>query len=164
MAWNMFGRGWYLDGISGKDVGWGFYRKDGDAGVNAKHEALGLSNTKRLGLWEKGQQRRLRRSSWWWWGRGWRRPRGMVWLEAKWYLACFLFSFCVYRGNKSVYLKNYFRGSWVSQSVTRLTLAQDVISWFVSSSPASAVSTEPPSDPPSLSAPPPCSLSLKNKH
>ena len=67
------------------------------------------------------------------------------------------------------------RGAWVAQSVERLTLAQVMISPFVSSSPASgsvltAQSLEPASDSvyPSISAPLPLtlslSLSLKNKH
>ena len=58
-------------------------------------------------------------------------------------------------------------GVWVAQSVKRLTLAQVMISLFVSSSPVSgsvliARSLEPASDSvsPSLSAPPPLSLSL----
>ena len=55
-------------------------------------------------------------------------------------------------------------GNWVAQSVKRPTLAQVLISWFVSSSPAldSAVSTEPTWDllPPSLSVPFTVSLSL----
>ena len=53
------------------------------------------------------------------------------------------------------------RGAWVAQSVKRLTSAQVMNSWFVSSSPASgsvltAQSLEPASDSvsPSLSAPP----------
>ena len=76
----------------------------------------------------------------------------------------------------SLSLKNKLkRGTWVAQSVKRLTLAQVVISQFVSSSPASgsvltAQSLEPASDSvsPSLSVPSPLmlsfSLSLKNKH
>ena len=65
-----------------------------------------------------------------------------------------------------------FRGAWVARSVKRLTLAQVTISRSVSSSPASgsvltAQSLEPALDSVShsLSAPPPCylSLSLKNK-
>ena len=67
------------------------------------------------------------------------------------------------------------RGAWVVQSVKRPTLAQVMISWFLSSSPMSgsvltAQKLEPASDsvPPSLSAPPPLALSLtlslKNKH
>ena len=62
------------------------------------------------------------------------------------------------------------RGTWVAQLVKRLTSAQVMISWFVSSSPASgsvppAQSLEPASDSvfPSLSAPP-HPFSLKNKH
>ena len=57
-------------------------------------------------------------------------------------------------------------GAWVAQSVKRPTSAQVMISWFVSSSPASgsvltAQSLEPGSDSVSPSAPPP--LALKNK-
>ena len=59
------------------------------------------------------------------------------------------------------------RGAWVAQSVKRLTLAQVMISWFTSSSPASgsvqtAWSLEPVSDSvsPSLSDPPPFMLCL----
>ena len=55
----------------------------------------------------------------------------------------------------------HFRGAWVARSVERPTSAQAMISWFVSSSPASgsvltARSLEPASDSvsPSLSAPP----------
>ena len=66
------------------------------------------------------------------------------------------------------------RGAWVAQSAKRQTSAQVMISWYVSSSPASgsvltALSTEPASDSvsPCLSAPPllalGTSLSLKNK-
>ena len=64
------------------------------------------------------------------------------------------------------------RGAWVAQSVKRLTSAQVMISWSVSSSPAwgsglMAQSLEPASDSvsPSLSAPPPFMLCLylKNK-
>ena len=73
--------------------------------------------------------------------------------------------------------KNFW-GAWLAQSVKRPTSAQVMISWFVSSSPASgsglmAQSLEPASDSvsPSLSAPPPLMLclsvslshSLKNK-
>ena len=62
-------------------------------------------------------------------------------------------------------------GAWVAQSVERLTLAQVMISQFVSLSPVSdsvlaAQSMEPASDSvsPPLSAPPPTrALSLKNK-
>ena len=69
-------------------------------------------------------------------------------------------------------------GTWVAQLVERLTSAQVMISWFMSSSPAlgsvlTAQSLEPASDSvsPSLSVPPPLmlclsfsfSLSLKNK-
>ena len=59
------------------------------------------------------------------------------------------------------------RGAWVAQSVKRPTLAQVMISWSVSSSPASgsvllAQSLEPVSDSvsPSLSDPSPFMLSL----
>ena len=59
------------------------------------------------------------------------------------------------------------RGTWVAQSVKRLTSTQVVISWSVSSSPASgsvltAQSLEPASHSvsPSLSAPPPFMLCL----
>ena len=59
------------------------------------------------------------------------------------------------------------RGAWVAQSVERPTLAQVMISWCVSSSPASgsvltAQSLEPVSDSvsPSLSDPPPFMLCL----
>ena len=64
------------------------------------------------------------------------------------------------------------RGAWVAQSVKRLTSAQVMISWSVGSSPVSgsvltAQRLEPASGSvsPSLSAPPPLSLSvsLKNK-
>ena len=64
------------------------------------------------------------------------------------------------------------RGSWVAQSVERLTSAQVMISWFVSLSPASgsvltAQSLKPASDSvsPSVSALTPLTLcvSLKNK-
>ena len=66
-------------------------------------------------------------------------------------------------------------GTWVAQSVKRPTLAQVMISWFVSSSHMSgsmltAQSLEPASDSvsPSLSAPPLLMLarvlSFKNKH
>ena len=58
-------------------------------------------------------------------------------------------------------------GAWVAQSVEHLTLAQVIISQFVSSSPVSgsglmAQSLEPASDSvsPSLSAPPPFMLCL----
>ena len=58
-------------------------------------------------------------------------------------------------------------GTWVAQSVERPTSVQIMISWFVSSSPASgsvltAQSLEPASDSvsPSLSAPPPLILCL----
>ena len=71
--------------------------------------------------------------------------------------------------------KLYTWGTWVIQSVERLTSAQVMISWIVSSSLMSgsvltAQSLEPASDSvsSSLSAPPPLmlslSLSLKNKH
>ena len=60
-----------------------------------------------------------------------------------------------------------FWGTWVAQSVEPLTLAQVMISWFVSSSPVSgfvltAQSLEPASDSvsPSLSAPPSLALCL----
>ena len=74
-----------------------------------------------------------------------------------------------------VHLKNnYSWDAWVAQSVKRPTLAQVMISWFVSLSPASdsvltAQSLEPASDSvsPSLSAPPLfilcLSLSIINK-
>ena len=59
------------------------------------------------------------------------------------------------------------RGAWVAQPIKRPTWAQVMISWFVSSSPASgsvltAQSLEPASDSvsPSLSAPPPFMLCL----
>ena len=62
------------------------------------------------------------------------------------------------------------RGAWVAQSVKPPTSAQVMISWFVGWSPASgsvliAQSLEPVSDSvsPSLSAPPPLALCLKNK-
>ena len=58
-------------------------------------------------------------------------------------------------------------GAWVAQSIKRLTSAQVMISWSVSSSPASgsvltARSLEPASDSlsPSLSLPLPCSYSV----
>ena len=61
----------------------------------------------------------------------------------------------------------HYRGSWVTQSVKRPTLAQVMISQFVSLSPAAgsvltARSLEPASDSvsPSLSAPPPLVLCL----
>ena len=62
-------------------------------------------------------------------------------------------------------------GAWVAQSVECLTLAQVMIPCFVGLSPMSgsvlmAQGLEPASDSvsPSLSAPPPLSLSSKNKH
>ena len=62
------------------------------------------------------------------------------------------------------------RGTWVAQSVKRLTSAQVTISRSVSSSPAwgsvlTAQSLEPASDsvPPSLSAPPQLMLCLSQK-
>ena len=81
--------------------------------------------------------------------------------------------------NLDVNLKNKIkiknRGTWVAQSVERPTLAQVMISQFVSLSPASgsvltARSLEPGSDSvsPFLSAPPPLaralSVSVKNKN
>ena len=64
------------------------------------------------------------------------------------------------------YRNSNVRSGWLAQSVKRLTSAQATISRFVSSSPASgsaltAQSPEPASDSvsPSLSAPPPLSLS-----
>ena len=61
----------------------------------------------------------------------------------------------------------YFRGAWVAQLVKHLTLAQVLISRFMSSSPTlgsvlTAQSLEPASDSvsPSLSAPPPLMLCL----
>ena len=70
-------------------------------------------------------------------------------------------------------IKNkFFRGTWVAQSVERLTSAQVMISRFVGSSPTSgSVLLEPALDSmcASLSAPPPLmlclshSLALKNK-
>ena len=80
---------------------------------------------------------------------------------------------------RTLYFKySQFRGAWVAQSVKHLTLAQVMISRFVSLSPVSgsvltAQSLEPASDSvsPSLSAPPPIrtlslslSLSKTNKH
>ena len=74
--------------------------------------------------------------------------------------------------NNTVLFKNLFRAGWVAQWVRRPTSAQVVISWFVSSSPASgsgltAWSLEPASDSvsPSLSALPllTCCLYLRNK-
>ena len=69
-----------------------------------------------------------------------------------------------------IFKKKKIRGSWVAQSVERPTSAQVTISQSVSSSPASgsglmAQSLEPASDSvsPSLSAPPPFTLCLKNK-
>ena len=67
------------------------------------------------------------------------------------------------------------QGTWMAQSVKHPTLAQVMISCFVSSSPAlgsvlTAQSLEPASDSasPSFSAPPPlalcCSVSLKSKY
>ena len=68
------------------------------------------------------------------------------------------------------HLKNVFRGTWVAQSVKCVTLAQVMISKFVSLSPASgsvltAQSLETASGSPSLSdpSPPILFLSLKNK-
>ena len=63
------------------------------------------------------------------------------------------------------------RGAWGAQSVKRPTSAQVMISWLVSSSPASgsvltAQSLEPASgsvSPPSLPLPHSCSVSLENK-
>ena len=72
---------------------------------------------------------------------------------------------------KAVNLEGLKRGAWVAQSVKHPTLAQVMISWLVGSSPTSgsvltAQSLEPASNSvsPSLSAPPPLMLSLKNKH
>ena len=66
-----------------------------------------------------------------------------------------------------VYQKIKFGGTWVAQSVKCLTPAQVMISWFMSSSPASgsvltAQNLEPASDSvsPFLSAPPPLALCL----
>ena len=57
--------------------------------------------------------------------------------------------------------KNWMRGAWVAHKVERLTSAQAMISWFVSSSPVlrsvmTAQSLQPASDSvfPSLSSPP----------
>ena len=64
-----------------------------------------------------------------------------------------------------------FRGGWVAESVKYQTLAQVMISWFVSSSPTSgsvltARSLEPASDSvfPSLFAPPLLTLCLSKKN
>ena len=64
-------------------------------------------------------------------------------------------------------LKTLYRGTWVAQSFKRLTSAQVMTSWFMSSSPASgsvltAQSLEPASDSvsPSLSGPSPLELCL----
>ena len=78
--------------------------------------------------------------------------------------------------HSSVDLRGKWRGSWVAQSVERLTSAQVMISQFMSSSPTlgsvlTAQSLDPASDSvsPSLSAPSPLmlclslSLSLKNE-
>ena len=66
---------------------------------------------------------------------------------------------------------NKCRGSWMAQLVKHLTLAQVMTSWFESSSPMlgsvlTAQSLEPASCSmaPSLFAPLPLMLSLKNKH
>ena len=71
----------------------------------------------------------------------------------------YLHLFCV--------LKSSYEGRWMAQSVERLTSAQVMISWFVSSSPASgsmltAQSLESASDSvfPSVSPPPPLMLCL----
>ena len=67
-------------------------------------------------------------------------------------------------------LKHFRRGAWVAQSVKRPTTAQVMISWSVSSSPElgsvlTAQNQEPALDSvsPSLSAPPPLAVYLKNK-
>ena len=67
---------------------------------------------------------------------------------------------------KNIHQKN-FRGTWVAQLVGRLTLAQVMISWFVSSGPAlGSVLTEPAlASVSSLSAPPhSCSVSLSFRY
>ena len=80
----------------------------------------------------------------------------------------------VSQSDNKLYLKKTNRGTWVAQSVERLTSAQVMISRFVGSSPelgsmVIARSLEPASDSvsPSLSAPPPSahapSLSLSQK-
>lgn len=47
MLGNIFGSGWHLDGISGKG-GWLRF-------LGNEHQALGPSNAKRLGRWERSQ-------------------------------------------------------------------------------------------------------------
>lgn len=65
-------------------AGWGYWGKDGDREVNAEHQALGPSNTKRLGRWERGQQRTEKEQLVGIEGD----PGEWYTLEAKWHLAC----------------------------------------------------------------------------
>lgn len=62
---DIFGSGRHIDGIISDCAEWGYWWKIWDREESAKHQAPGPSNSKSLGRWERGQQKKLRRISVW---------------------------------------------------------------------------------------------------